>query len=117
MASDRLLQTLTPRMPKITFVSADGSRREVEATAENVMEVAQEHAIPGIDGDCGGVCSCSTCHVRVDAVWAGKLSPAEEMEADTLSFADDVDDHSRLSCQIPVTDEIDGLVVHVPPFA
>ncbi len=104
-------------MPNITFVTADGKRQTVEATAENVMEVAQEHGIPGIDGDCGGVCSCSTCHVKVDEPWVGRLPPAEDLESDTLSFADDVCHCSRLSCQIPVTEELDGLVVHVPPPA
>ncbi|GAB5558953.1 MAG: 2Fe-2S iron-sulfur cluster-binding protein [Synoicihabitans sp.] len=102
-------------MSKITFVTPDGERTTVDATAENLMEVAQEHRIPGIDGDCGGVCSCSTCHVKVAAEWAGRLTAADEMELDTLSFSDQADERSRLSCQIPISDELDGLVVEVPP--
>lgn len=100
-------------MPKITFVSADGERTTVESDADNVMEAAQEHAIAGIDGDCGGVCSCSTCHVRVAEEWMARVGGAEEVEKDTLSFADNVMPRSRLSCQIPLTDKLDGLVVEV----
>lgn len=100
-------------MPKITFVTADGARTTVDSDADNVMEAAQEHAIAGIDGDCGGVCSCSTCHVKVAEAWLERVGAAEEVERDTLSFADNVTPRSRLSCQIPLTEELDGLVVEV----
>jgi 2Fe-2S ferredoxin len=100
-------------MPKITFVAADGERTTVESDADNVMEAAQEHAIAEIDGDCGGVCSCSTCHVRVAEAWVERVAPAEEIEKDTLSFADGVGPRSRLSCQIPLSEKLDGLVVEV----
>ena len=102
-------------MAKITFVDHEGTRREV--VAENgmtVMEAAVKNSIPGIDADCGGACACATCHVYVDAAWTGKVGKAESMEEDMLDFAFDVRDNSRLSCQIKVTDELDGLVVTTP---
>ena len=100
-------------MPKITFVTADEKRTTVDSDADTVMEAAQEYAIAGIDGDCGGVCSCSTCHVQVADEWMARVGAAEEVEQDTLSFAENVTARSRLSCQIPLTEELDGLVVEV----
>ena len=70
--------------------------------------------VRGIDADCGGACACSTCHVYVHPDWVGKLPPKEDMEEDMLDFAFDVRPSSRLSCQIKVRDELDGLIVHVP---
>lgn len=80
------------------------------------MEVATENDVEGIDGDCGGVCSCSTCHVRVSAEWLARVGKAEGMEADTLAYEDAADESSRLCCQIEMGDELDGLVVEVAPL-
>lgn len=102
-------------MPRITYIDADGESRTVEA-GENatVMEVALKHDIPGILGECGGACACATCHVYVDDAWMERVGPAEEMEQGMLDFAFDVRASSRLSCQIFMTPELDGLVVHTP---
>lgn len=102
-------------MAKITFVTHRGER--IEAEAENgstVMENAIRNAVPGIDAECGGACACATCHVYVDEEWRAAAGEPEAMEEDMLDFAYDVRPNSRLSCQIRVSDEIDGLVVHVP---
>jgi len=102
-------------MAKITFVLADGRRREVEAkVGATVMETAIEHGIEGIEAECGGACSCATCHVYVDEEWTETTGAPSEMEEDMLDFAFDARATSRLSCQIAVTEELDGLVVHVP---
>ncbi len=79
-----------------------------------VMEAAVKNSVPGIEAECGGACSCATCHVYVDDEWREKTGQPDEMEEDMLDFAFDVRDSSRLSCQIKVSDELDGLVVHVP---
>jgi 2Fe-2S ferredoxin len=102
-------------MPKITFIQPDGKQQVVEAEKGlTVMEVAKKADIPGIEAECGGACACATCHVYVDAAWTEKVGKAAEMEADMLDFAFDVRDESRLSCQIKVTDALDGLVLRVP---
>jgi 2Fe-2S ferredoxin len=79
-----------------------------------VMEGAVRNLVPGIDADCGGACACATCHVYVDPAWALKTGSREAMEDSMLDFADEVQDTSRLSCQIKVSDELDGLVVRMP---
>lgn len=102
-------------MPKITFIDAQGESRTVEAeTGSTVMETAVRNGVPGIEAECGGACACATCHVYVDDAWAGKTGHAESMEEDMLDFAFDVRPTSRLSCQIRVRDELDGLVVRTP---
>lgn len=102
-------------MPKITFVAADGTRRTVEAeTGSTVMESAIRNAVPGIEAECGGACACATCHVYVDEAWTAKTGKAAPMEEDMLDFAFDVRPNSRLSCQIKVKDDLDGLVVTTP---
>ena len=102
-------------MPKITFVTHDGARREVEATnGATVMETAINNQIPGIEAECGGACACATCHVYVDEEFRDTVGAPEAMEEDMLDFAHDVRPNSRLSCQIPVRDELEGLVVTVP---
>ncbi len=103
-------------MSKITYVSHDGKRQEVEADfGDNLMQVARDNDIEGIDGDCGGCCACSTCHVYVDPEWVGKIPAIEDLEEDMLSFAHEPDPaRSRLACQIIVDDEMDGLTVHLP---
>ncbi len=79
-----------------------------------VMEAAKSADVPGIEAECGGSCACATCHVYIDADWRDKTGSAENMEEDMLDFAFDVREESRLSCQIRVTDELDGLIVRVP---
>ena len=98
-------------MPKVIFVDHEGNKREIEAkSGTTVMEAAVQNLIPGIDADCGGACACATCHVYVDAAWADKIKAKESM----LDFAEDVRETSRLSCQIQMTDELDGIVVTTP---
>lgn len=102
-------------MPKITFVQPDGSRREVEAdTGATLMETAVKNGIAGIEAECGGACACATCHVYVDPSWTKITGSPAEMEEDMLDFAYDVRETSRLSCQVRVSDVMDGLVVTVP---
>ena len=102
-------------MPKITFVQPGGERQTVEADAGlTVMEAAKKNAVPGIEAECGGACACATCHVYVDPAWQAKVGKPASMEEDMLDFAYDVREASRLSCQIKVTPELDGLVVAIP---
>src|SRR6185503_18985814 len=99
-------------MPKITFINQDGSQQTVEAeVGATVMETAIKNGVPGIEAECGGACACATCHVYVDAAWRAKTGDASAMEQDMLDFAFEVRPESRLSCQITVKDELDGLVV------
>jgi ferredoxin, 2Fe-2S len=102
-------------MPKITYIEHDGKVHTVDApVGTTVMENAIKNGVPGIVAECGGACSCATCHVHVDEAWKEKVGPPSPMEEDMLDFAFDVKPTSRLSCQIKVTDELDGLVVHTP---
>lgn len=102
-------------MPQITFIDAQGTARTIESeSGATVMEAAIRNGVPGIEAECGGACACATCHVYVDEAWVGKTGPAEPMEEDMLDFAFDVRPNSRLSCQIRVRDELDGLVVRTP---
>lgn len=103
-------------MPKITYVQIDGTKAEIDVPiGHTVMEGARDNGVPGIDADCGGALACSTCHVYVDVDWIAKLTPPEMMEVDMLDFAFEPDaKRSRLTCQIPVTDALDGLVVYIP---
>ncbi|MBS0428905.1 MAG: 2Fe-2S iron-sulfur cluster binding domain-containing protein [Proteobacteria bacterium] len=103
-------------MPTIHYILKDGSTRSVEAKlGASVMETAIQHNIRGIDAECGGSCSCATCHVYVDEAFLGRLTPPDEMEDALLDgTASERAPNSRLSCQIPVTAELDGLTVRVP---
>lgn len=102
-------------MPLITYIDASGNAMDVEAvTGSTVMETAVRHDVPGILGECGGACACATCHVYVDDAWLDVVGEPEPMEEDMLDFALDVRPNSRLSCQIRVRDDLDGLVVHTP---
>jgi 2Fe-2S ferredoxin len=104
-----------PAVPKITFIQHDGSSQTVDATVGyTVMETAKYNDVPGIEAECGGSCSCATCHVYISEEWREKVGPPNDVEADMLDLAFDVRDESRLSCQIKVTEELDGLVVKVP---
>jgi len=100
---------------KITYIEHDGTEHTVEVkTGLSVMEGAIKNRVPGIDADCGGACACATCHVYVDEAWRDKTGSASAMEESMLDFADNVEPNSRLSCQIKVTDALDGLVVRTP---
>ena len=102
-------------MPKIKYIDPNGKEHEVDVPVGwSVMEGAVKNLIPGIDADCGGACACATCHVYVDKAWLDKLPPKSEMEETMLDFAQDVEPNSRLSCQITVTDDLDGLTVTTP---
>ncbi len=102
-------------MAKITFIEHNGKTHEIEANnGGTVMEAATKHNVPGIDADCGGACACATCHVYVDDAWLSKLNPMGSMEESMLDFADGVQPNSRLSCQIVVNEDLDGLVVTIP---
>ena len=103
-------------MAKITYVEHNGTEHVVEvATGLTVMEGARDNNIPGIEADCGGACACSTCHVYVDAAWVDKLPAKDDMEEDMLDFAYQPDPAtSRLTCQLKVTDALDGLRVKMP---
>ena len=102
-------------MAKITYIEHDGTKHTIDvANGLSVMEGAIKNSIPGIDADCGGACACATCHVYVDTEWVEKTGTKEDMEQTMLDFAVDVEETSRLSCQIEVTDELDGLIVRLP---
>lgn len=102
-------------MAKITFIQPDGRAQTVEGEpGMTVMETAKKHLVEGIEAECGGACACATCHVYVDDQWRERVGPPAEMEEDMLDFAFDVRESSRLSCQVKVTEELDGLIVRVP---
>ncbi|MBB3975089.1 2Fe-2S ferredoxin [Rhizobium azooxidifex] len=102
-------------MTKLTIVAFDGTSHELEvANGSTVMENAVRNSVPGIEAECGGACACATCHVYVDDAWTSAVGTPEAMEEDMLDFAYDVRPTSRLSCQIKMSDALDGLVVHVP---
>ena len=104
-------------MAKITYIDHDGTERVVEAqNGETVMEAAIKNSIPGIDADCGGACACATCHVYVDEAWTDKTGEKSGVEESMLDFATDVQPNSRLSCQIRVSAELDGLIVRMPEY-
>ncbi len=103
-------------MPTITYVEHGGRAHAVSVdSGKTVMEGARDNGIPGIEADCGGACACSTCHVYVDPTWVGRLGSRTGIEVDMLDFAFAPDpDLSRLTCQITVSEALDGLVVHIP---
>ena len=102
-------------MPKIKYVEHNGKEHVAEVPEGwSVMEGAVKNMIPGIDADCGGACACATCHVYVDPAWLSKIPAREDMEETMLDFAQDVKPNSRLSCQIKVTEALDGLIVRTP---
>ncbi len=102
-------------MPRITYIEHNGTEHTVDvAVGLTVMEGAVNNNIPGIDADCGGACACSTCHAYVNPDWVEKLPAREDMEEDMLDFAYEPNARSRLTCQIQVTPELDGLVLQIP---
>jgi len=101
-------------MPKMVFVEQNGARREVDAPLGlSVLEIAHKHGVD-IEGACEGSLACSTCHVVVDGAWFGKLAKPTEDEEDMLDLAFDLQETSRLGCQIIMTEALDGLVVRLP---
>ena len=102
-------------MPKITFIDSTGNQKTIEVSnGLSVMEGGVQIKISGIDADCGGGMACATCHVYVKEDWFNKLPKAEDAEQDMIDMAFEPKKNSRLSCQIIVTDELDGLVVTTP---
>jgi 2Fe-2S ferredoxin len=102
-------------MPKVTYIEANGQSHEVDLEAGvSLMQGAVDNMIEGIVAECGGSCSCATCHCYIDQQWLDKLEPATEMENDLLECVTEPKDNSRLSCQIVISDDLNGLVVHLP---
>jgi 2Fe-2S ferredoxin len=102
-------------MAKIKYIEHNGKEHVVDVKpGMSVMEGAVKNLIPGIDADCGGACACATCHVYVDQAWTSKIEPMQEMEKTMLDFAEAVETNSRLSCQIKVTEALDGFTVRMP---
>jgi 2Fe-2S ferredoxin len=102
-------------MPKIVFIEPDGGRREINAPlGVTLMEAARQQGVQGVVAQCGGACACATCHVYIDPSWLAKLEPREEMEEAMLEIAWEPRGNSRLSCQIHITADLEGLQVTVP---
>ena len=104
-------------MPSITFIEFNGDRHTVAAeTGKSLMLNAIDNAVPGIDADCGGACACGTCHCFIDEQWQSAASPGDAMEEAMLGMRPDRTENSRLSCQIEVTQALDGIEVHLPEY-
>lgn len=102
-------------MPKIIYIEIGGTEHEVEVpVGATLMEGAINHLVPGIEGDCGGLCACGTCHVYVPEDWQVACGAPDELEQGMLEFAFNVDDSSRLSCQIKVTEDMEGMRIRMP---
>jgi 2Fe-2S ferredoxin len=102
-------------MTTVIFIDAAGASRTVDAQiGATVMETALRAGVPGIEAECGGACACATCHVYVSPDWTAIVGKPSQMEEDMLDFASDVRPNSRLSCQIKVTSQLDGLTVTTP---
>ncbi|MEP2239419.1 MAG: 2Fe-2S iron-sulfur cluster-binding protein [Maribacter sp.] len=100
-------------MAKVTYITKAGDKIELEASSGSLMELAVKNNVTGIDGDCGGVCSCATCHVHIAPEYYKILEAPTEIESDMLEFDDEVTEYSRLCCQIPISEAIDGITVNV----
>jgi ferredoxin, 2Fe-2S len=104
-----------PAMVQITYIDSGGTARTVKGEpGSTVMETAIKNGVPEIEAECGGACACSTCHVYIDEAWREKAGEPSPMEEDMLDFAYNVQPNSRLSCQIKVRDDLDGLIVRTP---
>ena len=104
-------------MPRITYIAHNGAEHEVDAPiGDSVMMAALANNVPGIDADCGGACACGTCHVMVDPAWMARVGVPGAMEEGMLGFVPAREPNSRLSCQIMVTEQLDGLVLRLPAF-
>lgn len=100
-------------MAKITFITQSGEKTNLEASSGSLMELAVKNNIKGIDGDCGGVCSCATCHVHIEPSFWEKCGEMDEMEKDMLELSENPSEFSRLSCQIQISEELDGIQLQV----
>ncbi|MGX5856531.1 2Fe-2S iron-sulfur cluster-binding protein [Dyadobacter jiangsuensis] len=100
-------------MAKITFITQNNETIVTEASSGTLMELGVRNGVRGIDGDCGGICSCATCHVHVGPEYMDIVGPAGDIEADMLELSDHVSEYSRLGCQIQITEALDGLTLHV----
>ncbi|KZS38434.1 hypothetical protein AWE51_17940 [Aquimarina aggregata] len=100
-------------MAKITFITTENKSIILEGTTGSLMQLAVDNSIPGIDGDCGGVCSCATCHVHVHPEHVEKTGEASEIETDMLELNDHYNEYSRLCCQIEINEKLDGVVLQV----
>lgn len=101
-------------MTRIVFIDPAGKEYAVDATpGESVMQAAVRALVPGIEASCGGNCICATCHCHVDARWYARLGAPDALEAEMLACTNEVQANSRLTCQVPVTEALDGMVVHV----
>jgi len=104
-------------MPKITLIEFNGTTHSIEAeTGKSLMQNAIDNDVPGIDADCGGACACGTCHCFVDSEWLNVTGIAPELEAEMLTMRPERANNSRLSCQVDVSDALDGMVVRLPEF-
>jgi len=102
-------------MAAITYIAFNGERHVVDVNSGmSVMEGAVRYGVPGIDADCGGACACATCHVYVDPAWQARTGKRNALEDSMLEFTESVEPNSRLSCQIRVTEELDGLIIRLP---
>ena len=100
-------------MARITFITPAGKSILVERSAGSLMEAAVQNGIEGSDGDCGGVCSCATCHIHIPPEWMERVGPASPLERALLELQDEGNEHSRLACQVRTSEALDGLVVRV----
>ncbi len=104
-------------MVNVTFIEHDGSEHKVVAKeGDSLMQAAVSNGVPGIDADCGGSCSCATCHVYVQENWLDRVGSVNPTEEAMLSLSTDRQDNSRLSCQIKLSEDLDGLIVNTPEF-
>jgi len=102
-------------MPIVIFKTADGAEHRIESElGESLMRLAVENNIDAINAECGGACSCATCHCYIDEKWIDRLPPVEDLEESMLECVFERKENSRLSCQISLTEEIDGIIIHVP---
>ena len=102
-------------MPKVTFIEHGGNVHTIEAASgQSLMQVAMSNRVPGIIADCGGSCSCATCHVYVDSEWLARVPAASPSEKEMIDCALHVQENSRLSCQIELSDAVDGIVIRLP---
>lgn len=102
-------------MPTIIYIEANGTEHEVDVpVGTSIMQGAVNHLVPGIEGDCGGLCACGTCHVYVPEEWQTLCGEVDELEQGMLEFAFDVNESSRLSCQISVTEDMEGMRIRMP---
>ncbi|PAP92056.1 2Fe-2S iron-sulfur cluster-binding protein [Mesorhizobium wenxiniae] len=102
-------------MIRLVFITSNGSLYEVEAeVGSTAMKCAVRNSVPGIEAECGGACTCATCHVYVDDSWLAAVGETQAMEADMLDYASDVRANSRLSCQIKIQPSLNGLILRIP---